>query len=66
MRLKVSRNYKFDPHKEASAMRDNARAVDGVDGEIVIPAVAKEAVVQKLQDDQLDQENWDAFITQTR
>ena len=47
-------------------MRDNARAVDGVDGEIVIPAVAKEAVVQKLQDDQLDQENWDAFITQTR
>ncbi|KAJ8354366.1 hypothetical protein SKAU_G00219330 [Synaphobranchus kaupii] len=58
MRLKLVPNYSYDPHSEASALRDNM----GADGphsptEALPLAVAKEAKVSDMEDDQLGDED---------
>ncbi|XP_036393977.1 neurobeachin-like protein 2 isoform X2 [Megalops cyprinoides] len=58
MRLKLVPNYSYDPHHEASALRDNM----GADGprsptEALPLAVAKEAKVSDMEDDQLGDED---------
>ncbi|XP_053569691.1 neurobeachin-like protein 2 isoform X2 [Bombina bombina] len=58
MRLKLVPNYNFDPHTEASALRDNL----GTDhthskADSFHLAVAKEAKVNELEDDQLGAED---------
>ncbi|XP_035269360.1 neurobeachin-like protein 2 isoform X1 [Anguilla anguilla] len=58
MRLKLVPNYSYDPHIEASALRDNM----GADGphsptEALPLAVAKEAKVSDMEDDQLGDED---------
>ncbi|XP_077160810.1 neurobeachin-like protein 2 isoform X4 [Paroedura picta] len=57
MRLKLVPNYTFDCHAEASALRDNQGAdYSPKPAEAFSLAVAKEAKVSKLQDDQLAEE----------
>ncbi|XP_072858872.2 neurobeachin-like protein 2 isoform X3 [Pogona vitticeps] len=58
MRLKLVPNYTFDRHSEASALRDNQGA-DGLhnSAESIPLAVAKEAKVSEMQDDELDEED---------
>ncbi|KAM8967194.1 neurobeachin-like protein 2 [Pelodytes ibericus] len=58
MRLKLVPNYSFDSHAEASALRDNM----GMDHSLSLAdsfplAVAKEAKVNELEDDQLGDED---------
>ncbi|XP_063780672.1 neurobeachin-like protein 2 isoform X2 [Pseudophryne corroboree] len=58
MRLKLVPNYAFDAHSDASALRDNL----GTDHRQTLAdslplAVAKEAIVNELEDDQLDDED---------
>ncbi|KAI1886215.1 hypothetical protein AGOR_G00211700 [Albula goreensis] len=58
MRMKLVPNYSYDPHSEASALRDNM----GADGprsptEALPLAVAKEAKVSDMEDDQLGDED---------
>ncbi|XP_054846873.1 neurobeachin-like protein 2 [Eublepharis macularius] len=54
MRLKLVPNYNFDCHVEASALRDNLGADCSPKPAEAFPlAVAKEAKVSKMQDDQL-------------
>uniref|UniRef100_A0A672J5J7 Neurobeachin-like protein 2 n=1 Tax=Salarias fasciatus TaxID=181472 RepID=A0A672J5J7_SALFA len=52
MRLKLVPNYNYDPHSEASALRDNM----GTTEQIPL-AVAKEAKVSDMEDDQLGEED---------
>ncbi|XP_060103886.1 neurobeachin-like protein 2 isoform X3 [Heteronotia binoei] len=57
MRLKLVPNYNFDSHAEASALRDNLGAdYSPKPTEAFSLAVAKEAKVSKMQDDQLAEE----------
>uniref|UniRef100_A0A669DUS8 Neurobeachin-like protein 2 n=1 Tax=Oreochromis niloticus TaxID=8128 RepID=A0A669DUS8_ORENI len=60
MRLKLVPNYNYDPHSEASALRDNMGIPRG--SEPLPLAVAKEAKVSDMEDDQLGEEDllfWD-------
>ncbi|CAM5094801.1 unnamed protein product [Eretmochelys imbricata] len=58
MRLKLVPNYNFDRHVEASALRDNLGADHSLSPAEPLPlAVAKEAKVSELGDDQLAEED---------
>ncbi|XP_041104104.1 neurobeachin-like protein 2 isoform X1 [Polyodon spathula] len=58
MRLKLVPNYNFDSHSEASALRDNMGADHLHSPTESIPlAVAKEAKVSEMEDDQLGDED---------
>ncbi|KAM4026728.1 neurobeachin-like protein 2 isoform 3-T3 [Anomaloglossus baeobatrachus] len=58
MRLKLVPNYQFDPHSEASALRDNLGTDPGQAVADSFPlAVAKEAKVNEQEDDQLAEED---------
>ncbi|XP_031760024.1 neurobeachin-like protein 2 isoform X1 [Xenopus tropicalis] len=58
MRLKLVPNYNFDPHKEASAQRDNLGTDYTQSLTDSFPlAVAKEAKVNEMEDDQLGDED---------
>uniref|UniRef100_A0A8C3S4Y9 Neurobeachin-like protein 2 n=1 Tax=Chelydra serpentina TaxID=8475 RepID=A0A8C3S4Y9_CHESE len=58
MRLKLVPNYNFDRHAEASALRDNLGADHSHNPAEPLPlAVAKEAKVSELEDDQLAEED---------
>ncbi|KAM3822734.1 neurobeachin-like protein 2 isoform 1-T1 [Vipera latastei] len=65
MRLKLVPNHHFDLHAEASALRDNLGA-DGLHNpaESLPLAVAKEAKVSEMQDDQLAEEDLSFLDTQ--
>ncbi|XP_077383055.1 neurobeachin-like protein 2 isoform X1 [Festucalex cinctus] len=56
MRLKLVPNHHYDPHTEASAQRDNMGA-DSPRSEPLPLAVAKEAKVSDMEDDQLAEED---------
>uniref|UniRef100_A0A8C3XMD2 Neurobeachin-like protein 2 n=1 Tax=Chelydra serpentina TaxID=8475 RepID=A0A8C3XMD2_CHESE len=61
MRLKLVPNYNFDRHAEASALRDNLGADHSHNPAEPLPlAVAKEAKVSELEDDQLAEEDLEA------
>uniref|UniRef100_A0A8C5EJR6 Neurobeachin-like protein 2 n=1 Tax=Gouania willdenowi TaxID=441366 RepID=A0A8C5EJR6_GOUWI len=55
MRLKLVPNYNYDPHTEASAQRDNMGSPRS--SEPIPLAVAKEAKVSDMEDDQLGDED---------
>lgn len=57
MRLKLTRNFSFTPHTDASRARDNI--TDEVDARVAsVPVrVAKEAVVQNVDEDILEVED---------
>uniref|UniRef100_A0A8D3CGL3 Neurobeachin-like protein 2 n=1 Tax=Scophthalmus maximus TaxID=52904 RepID=A0A8D3CGL3_SCOMX len=57
MRLKLMPNYNYDPHIEASAQRDNMGADSPRSTEPLPLAVAKEAKVSDMEDDQLGDED---------
>ncbi|XP_078072023.1 neurobeachin-like protein 2 isoform X3 [Mustelus asterias] len=58
MRLKLVPNYNFDKHAEASALRDNLGTDHSRSPPDSLPlAVAKEAKVNELEDDQLEDED---------
>ncbi|XP_034730693.1 neurobeachin-like protein 2 isoform X1 [Etheostoma cragini] len=57
MRLKLVPNYNYDPHIEASALRDNMGADSPRSSEPLPLAVAKEAKVSDMEDDQLGDED---------
>ncbi|XP_069067022.1 neurobeachin-like protein 2 isoform X2 [Pleurodeles waltl] len=58
MRLKLVPNYNFDPHSEASALRDNSGGDHLMNLTESLPlAVAKEAKVSEMEDDQLGDED---------
>uniref|UniRef100_A0A7M4E3Q1 Neurobeachin-like protein 2 n=1 Tax=Crocodylus porosus TaxID=8502 RepID=A0A7M4E3Q1_CROPO len=59
MRLKLVPNYNFDCHQEASALRDNLGEKNHLQtsAESLPLAVAKEAKVSELEDDQLAEED---------
>ncbi|XP_040899509.1 neurobeachin-like protein 2 isoform X6 [Toxotes jaculatrix] len=57
MRLKLVPNYNYDPHSEASALRDNMGADSPRSSEPLPLAVAKEAKVSDMEDDQLGEED---------
>ncbi|XP_008283899.1 neurobeachin-like protein 2 isoform X4 [Stegastes partitus] len=57
MRLKLVPNYNYDPHSEASALRDNMGAESPRSSEPIPLAVAKEAKVSDMEDDQLGEED---------
>ncbi|XP_068425985.1 neurobeachin-like protein 2 isoform X1 [Clinocottus analis] len=57
MRLKLVPNYNHDPHTEASALRDNMGADSPRSSEPLPLAVAKEAKVSDMEDDQLGEED---------
>ncbi|XP_028325774.1 neurobeachin-like protein 2 isoform X2 [Gouania willdenowi] len=57
MRLKLVPNYNYDPHTEASAQRDNMGAESPRSSEPIPLAVAKEAKVSDMEDDQLGDED---------
>uniref|UniRef100_A0A4W6DRB4 Neurobeachin-like protein 2 n=1 Tax=Lates calcarifer TaxID=8187 RepID=A0A4W6DRB4_LATCA len=56
MRLKLVPNYNYDPHSEASALRDNM-GMSPRSSEPLPLAVAKEAKVSDMEDDQLGEED---------
>lgn len=56
MRLKLTQNYSFTPHTEASRARDNADTVDARESSMPV-RVAKEAVVQNVDEDILEVED---------
>ena len=56
MRLKLTHNYLFTPHTEASLARDNADRRDSREASIPV-LVAKEAVVQNVDEDVLEVED---------
>ncbi|XP_074841359.1 neurobeachin-like protein 2 isoform X2 [Carettochelys insculpta] len=65
MRLKLVPNYNFDPHAEASALRDNLGADHSHSPAEPLPlAVAKEAKVSELEDDQLAEEDLEFLDSQ--
>ncbi|MBN3300810.1 NBEL2 protein, partial [Amia calva] len=57
MRLKLVPNYNFDSHQEASALRDNMGTDNRNQTETLPLAVAKEAKVSDMEDDQLNDED---------
>nr|XP_054591731.1 neurobeachin-like protein 2 isoform X3 [Nothobranchius furzeri] len=57
MRLKLVPNYDYNPHKEASALRDNIGAESPRSSEPLPLAVAKEAKVSYMDDDHLEDED---------
>ncbi|KAM3613566.1 uncharacterized protein V6R79_001520 [Siganus canaliculatus] len=57
MRLKLVPNHNYDPHSEASAQRDNMGADSPRSSEPLPLAVAKEAKVSDMEDDQLGDED---------
>ncbi|KAF7669441.1 hypothetical protein LDENG_00186230 [Lucifuga dentata] len=57
MRLKLVPNYNYDTHSEASALRDNMGADSPRSSEPLPLAVAKEAKVSDMEDDQLGEED---------
>ncbi|KAK2844496.1 hypothetical protein Q5P01_011155 [Channa striata] len=57
MRLKLVPNYNYDSHSEASALRDNMGADSPHSSEPLPLAVAKEAKVSDMKDDQLGEED---------
>ncbi|XP_045064507.1 neurobeachin-like protein 2 isoform X2 [Coregonus clupeaformis] len=57
MRLKLVPNYHYDAHLEASASRDNMGADSPRSSEPLPLAVAKEAKVSDMEDDQLGEED---------
>ncbi|XP_055019301.1 neurobeachin-like protein 2 isoform X2 [Boleophthalmus pectinirostris] len=57
MRLKLVPNYNYDGHSEASALRDNMGAESPRNSEPLPLAVAKEAKVSDMEDDQLGEED---------
>ncbi|XP_062322796.1 neurobeachin-like protein 2 isoform X4 [Osmerus eperlanus] len=57
MRLKLVPNYQYDTHAEASAFRDNMGAESPRSSEPLPLAVAKEAKVSDMEDDQLGEED---------
>ncbi|XP_076009798.1 neurobeachin-like protein 2 isoform X2 [Genypterus blacodes] len=57
MRLKLVPNYNYDAHSEASASRDNMGADSPRSSEPLPLAVAKEAKVSDMKDDQLGDED---------
>ncbi|XP_038567538.1 neurobeachin-like protein 2 isoform X2 [Micropterus salmoides] len=57
MRLKLVPNYNYDPHGDASAQRDNMGADSPRSSEPLPLAVAKEAKVSDMEDDQLGEED---------
>ncbi|XP_061572701.1 neurobeachin-like protein 2 isoform X3 [Cololabis saira] len=57
MRLKLVPDYNHDPHSEASALRDNMGAESPRSSEPLPLAVAKEAKVSDMEDDQLGEED---------
>ncbi|KAM3872786.1 LOW QUALITY PROTEIN: neurobeachin-like protein 2 [Diretmus argenteus] len=57
MRLKLVPNYNHDAHSEASAFRDNMGADSPRSSEPLPLAVAKEAKVSDMEDDQLGEED---------
>ncbi|XP_031429737.1 neurobeachin-like protein 2 isoform X1 [Clupea harengus] len=58
MRLKLVPNYNYDSHSEAAALRDNMGAESPRSNTDTIPlAVAKEAKVSDMEDDQLGDED---------
>ena len=56
MRLKLTRNYLFTPHTEASRARDNADTRDSREASVPV-LVAKEAVVKNVDEDILEVED---------
>lgn len=56
MRLKLTQNYLFTPHSEASGARDNADTRDAREASVPV-RVAKEAVVQNVEEDVLEVED---------
>ncbi|XP_011603991.2 neurobeachin-like protein 2 isoform X2 [Takifugu rubripes] len=58
MRLKLVPNYNYDPHSDASAQRDNMGADSPRSSEPLPLAVAKEAKVSDMEDDQLGEEDF--------
>nr|XP_057940403.1 neurobeachin-like protein 2 isoform X3 [Doryrhamphus excisus] len=57
MRLKLVPNHHYDPHTEASAQRDNMGVDSPRSSEPLPLAVAKEAKVSDMEDDQLGEED---------
>ncbi|XP_074539600.1 neurobeachin-like protein 2 isoform X1 [Halichoeres trimaculatus] len=57
MRLKLVPNYNYDSHSDASAQRDNMGADSPRSSEPLPLAVAKEAKVRDMEDDQLGEED---------
>ncbi|XP_036071922.1 neurobeachin-like protein 2 isoform X9 [Oryzias melastigma] len=57
MRLKLVPNYHYDAHCEASALRDNMGAESPRSSDPIPLAVAKEAKVSVMKDDQLGEED---------
>ncbi|XP_044063308.1 neurobeachin-like protein 2 isoform X3 [Siniperca chuatsi] len=57
MRLKLVPNYNYDSHSDASAQRDNMGADSPRSSEPLPLAVAKEAKVSDMEDDQLGEED---------
>ncbi|KAJ3598621.1 hypothetical protein NHX12_002126 [Muraenolepis orangiensis] len=57
MRLKLVPNYNHDTHSEASALRDNMGADSPRGSDLLTLAVAKEAKVSDMEDDQLGDED---------
>ena len=57
MRLKLTQNYSFTPHTEASRARDNTDMVDTRESSVPAVRVAKEAVVQNVDEDILEYED---------
>ncbi|XP_061771757.1 neurobeachin-like protein 2 isoform X2 [Nerophis ophidion] len=57
MRFKLVPNHHYDPHTEASAQRDNMGAHSPHGTELLTLAVAKEAKVSDMEDDQLGEED---------
>ncbi|XP_028984475.1 neurobeachin-like protein 2 isoform X2 [Betta splendens] len=57
MRLKLVPNYNYDAHIEPSALRDNMGADSPRSSEPIPLAVAKEAKVSDMEDDQLGEED---------
>uniref|UniRef100_A0A3P8V3W9 Neurobeachin-like protein 2 n=1 Tax=Cynoglossus semilaevis TaxID=244447 RepID=A0A3P8V3W9_CYNSE len=57
MRLKLVPNHNYDSHSEASALRDNMGAESPRSSEPLPLAVAKEAKVSDMEDDQLGEED---------
>uniref|UniRef100_A0AAY4CT28 Neurobeachin-like protein 2 n=1 Tax=Denticeps clupeoides TaxID=299321 RepID=A0AAY4CT28_9TELE len=58
MRLKLVPNYSYDPHTDAAALRDNMGAESPRSSTETLPlAVAKEAKVSEMEDDQLGDED---------
>uniref|UniRef100_A0A672QFS7 Neurobeachin-like protein 2 n=1 Tax=Sinocyclocheilus grahami TaxID=75366 RepID=A0A672QFS7_SINGR len=54
MRLKLVRNYNFDPHREASALRDNLGKIYTLKNESLLLEAVKQVKVSDLEDDILE------------